>query len=117
VVVDKNEIQAYADGVLPEARRAAVEAWLAEQPEEAESVEVYRRAREHLRAAYDPVLSEPLPPRLGHLMRRPARWPRYALVTALLALGILAGWQIPAGDTGARMVHRAAVAHATYGWA
>ena len=113
-MVTKDEIQAYADGVLPEERRAAVEAWLAAEPEEAESVEIYRRAREHLRATYDPVLGEPLPPRFGHLLRRPARWPRYALATALLALGIVAGWQIPTGDAGARMIHRAAVAHATY---
>lgn len=112
--ISEAEVQAYADGILPVERRGAVEAWLAEHPEEAESVEIYRRAREHLRAAYDPVLSEPLPPRFDHRLRHPARWPRYALAAALLAVGIVAGWQIPTGDTGAHMVHRAAVAHATY---
>lgn len=124
--VTEAEIQAYADGVLPEERRAAVEAWLFAQPEEAESVEIYRRAREHLHATYDPVLNEPLPRRFEHPLRRPAHRPRLGLAAALLAagvaVGIAASWQIHAwrtgqvrsADAGARMVHRAAVAHATY---
>lgn len=113
-MVTEDEIQAYADGVLPEERRAAVEARLAAQPEEAESVEIYRRVRAQLRAAYDPVLSERLPPRFERL----PRWPRFrvalASLAAGLALGIVAGWQIPLTHPGAQMVHRAALAHTTY---
>jgi anti-sigma factor RsiW len=124
--VTEAEIQAYADGVLPEERRAAVEAYLAAQPEDAESVEIYRRLRENLRAVYDPVLSEPLPRRFEHVPRPPAPRPRFGLAAALLAAGVAAGvvasWQVHlwhtspvrSADVGARMVHRAALVHATY---
>jgi anti-sigma factor RsiW len=121
--ITEAELQAYADGKIDAVRRAAVEAWLATRPEEAERVADYRRLGAALRAAYDPVLAEPVPPALT---RRRYRWTRYAAVASWFGVGILlgglAGWMLhgtrqapaPVADVGAVMAHRAAIAHATY---
>jgi anti-sigma factor RsiW len=120
--IDEAELQAYADGRLEPERRAAVEAWLAARPDEAERIADYRRLAESLRAAYDPLLADAVPQRL----RRPRRpWQRYGRVAGwMLAgglIGALAGWQLrdsrpppPSSEVGAVMARRAAVAHATY---
>ncbi|TAK88099.1 MAG: anti-sigma factor [Betaproteobacteria bacterium] len=125
-VITESELQAYADGRLDAERGAAVEAWLAARPEEAERITEYRRITEELRAAYDPVLDEPVPERLAQALGARARWPRYAAVAAWFALGAaigaLAGWQLHAtrpaaplsADIGLVMARRAAIAHATY---
>jgi anti-sigma factor RsiW len=125
-VISESELQAYADGRLDAERGAAVEAWLAARPDQAERIAEYRRLTEELRAAYDPVLDEPVPERLTQALSARARWPRYAAVAAWFALGAaigaLAGWQLhatrPAApltvDAGAAMARRAAIAHAVY---
>jgi anti-sigma factor RsiW len=124
--VTEAEIQAYADGVLPEGRRAAVEAWLATRPEEAESIAAYRRVRDGLRELYDPVLGEPLPSTFRLPKARRARWGRYAAAAAcfiaVFALGTFTGLLLhsryPIADLRdalpSQMVHRAAVAHVVY---
>ena len=126
VQITESELQAYADGRLDLQRSAAVEAWLAARPDQAERVEEYRRITEELRAAYDPVLQEPVPERLMQPLSAQPRWARYAAVAAWMALGIaiggVAGWHLhearptaaPIADLGAVMARRAAVAHATY---
>jgi len=124
--VSELDLQAYADGKLPEERRAAVAAWLAANSEDAERIDSYRRLAEELRSTYEGVLAEPVPERLQRAVR-PARARRFALVAmwAVLgaALGAIAGWQLhdawrpapgPIADTGAAMARRAAVAHAVY---
>ncbi len=125
-VITESELQAYADGRLDAERRAIVEAWLAARPEEAERIAEYRRIAAELRAAYNPVLEEPVPARLTQALHGRAHWPRYAAVAAWFALGAvlgaLAGWQLhatrPAAplalDVGAVMARRAAIAHVTY---
>ena len=60
----ESDLQAYADGRLPVAQRAAIEAWLAAHPDEAERIETYRRLGAELRAQYDAVLEEAVPGRL-----------------------------------------------------
>lgn len=123
--VTERDLQAYADGELPQERRAAVAAWLAAHPEDAERIDSYRRLAEELRSTYDPVLKEPVPERLQRALR-PLRARRLAMVAAWVALGIalgaMGGWQLRAlqpsavvGTDGASlMARRAAVAHATY---
>jgi anti-sigma factor RsiW len=123
--VSDAELQAYADERLPQERRAALEAWLASHPEDAERVADYRRLGAALRAAYDPVLVEPVPPALERAARRQASRRRFAAVAGWVALGFaagaLAGWQLhasrpviaPAADATV-MARRAAIAHATY---
>ncbi|MGH8724755.1 MAG: anti-sigma factor family protein, partial [Burkholderiales bacterium] len=59
--VTEADLQAYADGELPEERRAAVAAWLAAHPDDAERIEGYRRLAEELRGTYRGVLDEPVP--------------------------------------------------------
>lgn len=126
--VTEAELQALADGRLAPARLAEVMQWLAARPEEAERVESYRRISEELRALYEPVLSEPLPPALEHAAARRGRraWRVAAMAAAWVAVGaiggVLAGWQLHAwrspalvspGD-GTSIARRAAVAHAVY---
>jgi len=120
------DLQAYADGQLPAAQRAAVEAWLAAHPEEAERVETYRRLGAELRAQYDAVLEESVPGRLKRAFGAPRRWRPAAIAAGWIAIGAavggIAGYQLhelraPAPqvlDTGTLMARRAALAHATY---
>jgi anti-sigma factor RsiW len=123
--VTEHDLQAYADGKLPEERRAAVAAWLAAHPEDAERIENYRRIAQELRGTYQGVLDEPVPERLRDAV--PSRRSRRILAGAGLialgvALGALAGWQLHAtrpgapvsGDAANGLARRAAVAHATY---
>jgi anti-sigma factor RsiW len=123
--VTEADLQAYADGKLPEERRAAVAAWLAAHPEDAERIENYRRLAEELRSTYQGVLDEPVPERLERALR-PSGARRIALVGICVALGAalggIAGWQlhamrqvpVPSTDAAAVLARRAAVAHATY---
>ena len=123
--VNEHDLQAYADGNLPEERRAAVAAWLAAHPEDAERIESYRQLAEELRSTYEGVLAEPVPERLERALR-PERTRRFAMVAAWVVLGValgaLVGWQlhgmqrvaVSASDGASSMARRAAVAHATY---
>src|SRR5947208_2852344 len=62
--VTRDELHAYVDGELPPDRRAAVEAWLARNPDDAARVAEWRAQAAAIRARYGGVLSEPVPPRL-----------------------------------------------------
>lgn len=124
--ITEADLHAYADGQLDPARRAEVDAWLATHPEEAERVADYRRLSEEVRAHYEPVLAEPLPPGLADAAALGRRWTRAAAVLAWMALGAviggITGWELrdarptaaPLGDIGAAMARRAALAHVTY---
>ena len=123
--VSEAELQAYADGRLPAERRAAVEAWLAARPEEAERIAAYRRLAQEVRAAYDSMLREPVPDRLAHAGSRRLPWGRIAAGLAWVAVGVAigapAGWYarpertvVQSAPDGAVLARRAAVAHAVY---
>jgi anti-sigma factor RsiW len=123
--ITEADLHAYVDGRLAADRRAEVEIWLAARPEQAERVATYRRLNEELRAHYEPVLAEPVPPKLLHVWRRPPRWHAAALAAASVAFGVAlggyGGWQLHALRTvpvalsdGVVMARRAAVAHAVY---
>jgi len=123
--VTEADLQAYADGRLPQPRRAVVEAWLAARPEEAERVAAYRRLGQEVRAAYEAMLSEPVPERLARAAVRGPQLRRFAAMAAWMALaaaiGGVAGWNLrperplaqAAPDTTV-IARRAAIAHATY---
>ena len=57
-------VSAWLDGELDAGRaRAEVDAWLHDHPEDAARVRLWAADRDALRARFDPVLDEPMPPR------------------------------------------------------
>lgn len=91
-------VAAYVDGELDAAARARFEADMARDPSLADAVAAERRLRARLAAAYDPVLSEPVPTALRMAAEaandRPARRfgpPHWAAVAASLVAGVLLG--------------------------
>lgn len=120
--ISEADLQAYVDGRLAAPRRAEVAAELAADPELAAQIESYRVHGEALRAAFQPVLEEPIPDRLLVATRPPRRgWAIAASVICTL-LGGVAGWAIneayrpaeQASRAEAPLAVRAAVAHAVY---
>ncbi|WP_343733287.1 anti-sigma factor [Duganella sp.] len=121
--VTEAELQAWVDGRLAPARRAAVDAYLQQYPAEAARLQAYCAQNASLRALFNPVLDEPLPPALA---RRPRSWPQWPLrLAAMLALtlaGGAGGWWLHGASTpaatavlqAAALPGRAAVAHAVY---
>lgn len=124
--VTDSDLQAYADGRLAGDRRAAVEAWLAAHPDDAERLADYRQLAEALRGAYDPLLRDPVPEHLERAGRPRPRWRRIGMAASWMALGIaigsVFGWQLhewrpaaaPSAEGPGVLARRAAVAHATY---
>jgi len=117
------DLHAFVDGQLDSARRAEVEAWLTENPREAERVEAYRKQNLALRALFDPALAEPVPA----TMRRAAQQSglhamrRYAAAAAFVTLGTVIGWVFHGQTVNmapptllAALPQQAAVAHAVY---
>jgi anti-sigma factor RsiW len=101
-------LMAYADGELDAATRAQIEAALATDADLAQRIARQRQLRTRLQAAFDPVLEEPLPPRLLEsaqrfpgagradnavpLRRTPASrwsWSQWGAMAASLLLGAL----------------------------
>lgn len=124
--ITEGDLHAYADGVLDEARRAAVEAHLADHPDKAADIGVWRRQNETLRALYDPAGEETVPLRLGSYRidreRRAAstqRWRMAAAAVVLIAAGGLGGWYgrdllAPAPLPAVPLVDEAIAAHSLY---
>lgn len=73
MIISDEELQAYVDGELPAHEVARVEAAIAADVLVAARVEREKRLRAQLRGAFDPVLVEPVPDRLGHVLGQPAR--------------------------------------------
>ena len=120
--VSEDELHAFLDDRIDVARRPAVEAYLAANPEEAARIAAYAAHKEALHGLYDPVLDEPLPEAMVAVRRR--RTPavavlRAAAALALLVVGGVAGWwlhdalpQDAAATAG--FVRQATIAHAVY---
>jgi anti-sigma factor RsiW len=110
--VTEDEIHAYVDGTLSEARRADVERELERNPELAARTSDFFSLNSLLHERYDRVLSEPMPARLRDLVsdsaaddraaatprpvrhhpREAANWPKFAGFAAALVVGIGIGW-------------------------
>jgi anti-sigma factor RsiW len=124
--VSEADIQAWVDGRLAASRRAAVDAWFATHPEDAERAAAYRSFNDQLRVRFEPVLGEIVPGRLVRAARRGSRLRWFAVAAGWVALGIaigtMAGWQLhslrtpaPVAKTEVSVIaRRAALAHATY---
>jgi anti-sigma factor RsiW len=126
--VTEAELHAFADGQLTPERAAEVEAWLARRPDEAARVRAWDAHKRELRALFDPVLDEAVPPALRQASRRPAPWfgrPALAAAAALL-LALVAGgsgWALrgahdapllAAAPRASDFPARAAIAHTVY---
>jgi len=112
------ELHAYADGRLAPARQAAVDAWLAAHPEAAAEIADWRRQKELLHAAFDPVAEEAVPERLAAATRQRPSSPLLRIAAALgwLAIGVAIGFALrgkPAAEAPA-IARQAAIAHAVY---
>ncbi|MCM2567529.1 anti-sigma factor family protein [Janthinobacterium kumbetense] len=125
--ISEAQLHALADGVLPEEQRAAIDAHLRAHPEDAARVDAWREQNRQLRALFDPVLDETVPPALRQAAspaaangawRRPAMQAAAAIV--LLIAGGAGGWLLRGGDgTSASaspltLARSAAIAHAVY---
>jgi anti-sigma factor RsiW len=125
--IGDDDIHAYVDGALDPARRAEVEAFLADNPDAAARAAFYARVNEALHQRFDPILAEPVP----EAMSRPRRWRRMvspraaALAASWLIAGFGGGWLAHEALVEPRIVERvvtaapqmpqlAAVAHAAY---
>lgn len=106
--ITEADFVAYADERLEPADRTAVEAWLADHPDDVKMVEAWRQQTAALRAALDPTLAEPVPAALAATLSAPAAWRRSWAIPALaaslaLAIGLGSGvflgqgWLAPDG--------------------
>lgn len=92
-----DRVMAYLDGEMDAAQRIAFEAEIAADPALAADVAAHRGLAGLLSAAYDPVLSEPVPLRLDLAARAANDAPRrprgltWAAMAASLVVGVVAG--------------------------
>ncbi len=132
IPIAEAELQAFVDSVLPIERQKIVVDYLACYPEEAMRVQSYRKQKQELRALFDPVLSEALPPRVLQIKTAPKKthWPQISLGMGLALLSAAMGWgardmvlagkgarevsQNLANAAGNSLAHRAVVAHAVF---
>ena len=128
--ISEAQLHALADGVLPEAQRAAIDAHLRAHPQDAARVDAWREQNRQLRALFDPVLDEAVPPALLQAASPPAAngaWQRHAMQAAaaivLVIAGGAGGWLLrgDGGDSGdmraaspLALARSAAIAHAVY---
>ena len=97
--INEHELQAYVDGLLPESRRAEVQAYLASHPREAQRLQRYQQQNREIRALFDPVLDEPVPDRLRAAATAPSSarvsrrlWPRLVAGLLIACFSGGAGW-------------------------
>ena len=105
--ISDSDLHAYVDELLPESRRAEVEAYLATDAEAAERVRAYAEQNRSLKELFDPVLKEAVPDRLlkpvrasgGDQVFSPrASWisgwsvQRIAAGIVFVAIGAASGW-------------------------
>jgi len=122
--ISDDELHAYVDGLLPEARAAEVEGWLAAQPDKAAELAHWQRQNEALTALFPPVAPEAVPDRLKprQLALRPRgitlNWPQLAAAAVVvLALGAGAGWALREFERppeSRSLIASAVTAHALY---
>ena len=102
--ISEDDLHAYIDGRLDDARSAEVSAYLEKHPEVAGRFASYASQRDILRSALDPVAEEPVPTRLnishmlaGRRQNRMSAWRLAAAAVVLLFAGGSAGWAVRAG--------------------
>ena len=134
LAMTEDDLQAWVDGALPEARRGDVEEYLAAHPDETERLRAYQAQKQALKALFQPVFDEPLPERLQALATQPVavdpkkrpifeRWSLQRIAAGLLVAVFsgAAGWlghaQYQGADRQAQVMplpRQAAVAHVVF---
>jgi anti-sigma factor RsiW len=121
--ITEEDLHAYVDGLLDEARRAVVEAYLEAHPETAERIEAYARQRAGLRELFPDRSSDPLPSQLifsrlaeERLRQRRRPWAAIAATIAALAVGGTGGWFLGSRPPGgiAAFTQEAAASYQVY---
>jgi len=115
--IRNEEVHAHVDGELDERRAAEIEKRIADDPGLADSVRSIQAQNTRLHLAYDAVLQEPVPLRLGGVRAPTNRLGRIAAIVASLAIGGAIGWVARDASTEPQRVvlpHQAAVAHAVF---
>lgn len=132
--VTEADLHAFADGLLPPARRDDIEAYLSRHPHERQRVDDWHAQNKALKALLDPVLDEPVPLRLP-ITNTHAGWPWGSIAASVVVAVVSAGsawWGRGVVDDHAQRLasapslplasrqpldgfaHRAAVAHVVY---
>lgn len=117
----ESDLHAWADGRLDAARTSEIAGWLATHPDEQERLQAWKRQKELLHEAFDPMLEEPVPARLADVAQRrasPRLW-RVAAAIGWLAIGTVAGYALRGAKpaeipTTASLARNAAIAHVVY---
>jgi anti-sigma factor RsiW len=93
--VTEADLHAYVDGLLPQSRRAEIEAYLVARPVEMERLVAYREQNATLRALFDPVLDELVPQRHSpSAHKRRWRLQQMAAGVAIAFASGTAGWML-----------------------
>jgi anti-sigma factor RsiW len=124
--IREEDLHAYVDGVLGDARRRQIEDYLARHPDVAAQVQGHAALRQRLRDALAPITEEPIPPELdlrrmvqAHRQRRRVPWRIAASIVLALGVGGVGGWNLrgtseaPAGGIAA-LAREAAASYQIY---
>jgi anti-sigma factor RsiW len=94
--ITEDELHAYVDGAPPADRLAAIESYLAANPEEASRIAAWRSQAAHIREHFGAVADEPIPERLRieNIAVRASGIRRKVAIAAATAflIGSTAGW-------------------------
>lgn len=130
--ITEADLHAYIDGVLPPSRCAEIEAYLAHRPEEAKRLQAYQQQKHALRALFNPVMHEPIPPSIpARPLYRPWNVQSFAAGLLIAAASGTAGWLLhgqaasglspsspaarqAANDRAPALARQAAIAHVVY---
>ncbi|QFR32359.1 anti-sigma factor [Ancylobacter sp. TS-1] len=125
--ITEDDLNGFTDRTLDPARHAEVISWLDAHPDVAQRVALYGEQADMLRAAFAPVIDEPVPTELDlsrmiEERRRPRQTPRWAMAAAavlLLSVGAGGGWSLrgmaPPTSEGVQAIAReAAASYVTY---
>jgi anti-sigma factor RsiW len=88
------DLNAYIDAEVTDTERAAIETWLASDPEAATRLKALRALDQRLKGTFEFVLDEPASRVMQDSVlqqRPPSRWPGWGFATAALALAVTAG--------------------------
>jgi len=101
------DLHAAVDGQIDQAEQTRIDAWLADNPEDAATVHAYRLQNARLHDRYDDVLNETLPPHLLGVIESPSVYARRGWTGRLTGIRRLAASLafLIAGGAGGWMLH------------